>query len=87
MMGGGGSSGVGGGVMDRAGPSQHLPGAPPVNRLVDMLNKPTFGSSSSNSLTPNENRNKFGNDPFGSQIEKNPQDIFCKLAIFRHDTF
>ena len=46
--------------------SLNKPGAPPVNRLIDMLNKPTFGSTGSNNssaiLTPNENRinNKFG---------------------------
>ena len=71
-------NGVSGGI-DRTGPTgQHIPGAPPVNRLVDMLNKPTFGAATSNSLTPNDARNKFGADPFGCQIEKNPQDMFCK---------
>jgi hypothetical protein len=49
-----------------------IPGAPPVNRLIDMLNKPTFGAGSANSsaiLTPNENRNnnKFGQEFYNSE--------------------
>ena len=66
----GGGAGGGGGGIDRAGPG-HLPGAPPVNRLVDVLNKP-------NSLAPNDARAKFGTDPFGNPVDKTSQEMFCE---------
>lgn len=53
-----------------------MPGAPPVNRLADMLSKPTFGAASSNSLllqnTPNESRTTRVTDYYNS--DKN-QDL------------
>lgn len=61
---GGASTTILGGSDARANTSQInsnsklMSGAPPVNRLIDMLNKPTFGGSNNNSLilTPNENK-------------------------------
>ena len=59
-----------------------IPGAPPVNRLIDMLNKPTFGSANSSAiLTPNENRNnKFGQEFYNSENRPatNQADFSCK---------
>jgi hypothetical protein len=68
-----------------------IPGAPPVNRLVDMLNKPTFGLGSGGStnasaiLTPNENRNnKFGQEFHNSENRPsvNQQDFSCRKHFF-----
>ncbi len=64
-----------------------IPGAPPVNRLIDMLNKPTFGSANSSAiLTPNENRNnKFGQEFYNSENRPatNQADFSCrKLYIY-----
>ena len=72
-----------------------IPGAPPVNRLVDMLNKPTFGlgtglNNTSAILTPNENRNnKFGQDFYSSENRSivNQQDYSCKGIFLKFQLF
>jgi nuclear pore complex protein Nup53 len=64
--------------------TKQMAGAPPVNRLIDMLNKPTFGAGSNNSsgiLTPNESRNaklNNTNDYYNSEnrsMNHNQQDL------------
>ena len=68
-------------INDRSTPQ--VPGAPPVNRLIDMLNKPTFGSSSASAnqslLTPNETRVKF--EYYNSESRVN-QDLPCRLFFW-----
>ena len=51
-------------------------GAPPVNRLVDLMNKPTF-SNSPNLISPNDSR-KYNNE-YLSALDKTLPDLPCDL--------
>jgi hypothetical protein len=56
---------------------RQIPGAPPVNRLIDMLNKPTFSPTNNTFLTPTESRQKYNNE----NIDRSNENA-CKLKFF-----